>query len=101
MEEALIMALNQLFYQLLVAAFVLICLLIHLELPDKPLSMAQPPLVSTKRRRTRSKEPKPFPGLIHKPLCATCEQGVDTRPKAAGSPPAILTCSRGRRRTID
>jgi hypothetical protein len=90
-----------LFYQLLVVALVLICLLIHIGLPDKPLPMPQVSLVSNKRRRTRSKEPKPFPGLIHKPLCATCEQGVDTRPKAAGSPPAILTFTRGRRRTVD
>ena len=95
------MAPNQLFYQLLVVALVLICLLIHIGLPDKPLPMPQVPLVSNKRRRKRSKEPKPFPGLIHKPLCETCEQGVDTRPKASGSLPALLTFTRGRRRTVD
>jgi transposase-like protein len=94
------MAPNLLFYQLLVVALVLICLLIHIGLPDKPFPMPQPSLVSTKRRRKRSKEPKPFPGLIHKPLCESCEQGVDTRPKAAGSPPALLTFTRGRRRTV-
>jgi hypothetical protein len=101
MAEDRIMAPNPLFYQLLVVALVLICLLIHIGLPDKPLSMPQLPLVSTKRRRTRSKEPKPFPGLIHKPLCETCAQGADASPKAAGSPPALLTFTRGRRRTID
>jgi IS1 family transposase len=95
------MAPNQLFYQLLVVALVLICLLIHIGLPDKPLPMPQPPLASNKRRRTRSKEPKPFPGLIHKPLCETCEQDANTRPKAAGSPPALLPFTRGRRRTVD
>ena len=92
------MAPNLLLYQLLVVALVLICLLIHVGWPDMPLPMPQPPLVSNKRRRTRSKEPKPFTGLIHKPLCETCEQGVDTRPRAAGAPPAILTFTRGRRR---
>jgi hypothetical protein len=95
------MAPNPLLYQLLVVALVLICLLIHIGLPDQPLPMPQPPLVSNKRRRTRSKEPKPFPGLVHKPLCETCEQGADTRPKAAGAPPALLTFTRGRRRTVD
>jgi hypothetical protein len=72
------MAPNQLFYQLLVVALVLICLLIHIRLPDKPLPMPQLPLVSNKRRRKRSTEPKPFTGLIHKPLCEICEPGTDT-----------------------
>src|SRR5262249_50882018 len=40
-------------------------------------------------------------GLIRKPLCEACEQGADTRPKAAGAPPALLTFTRGRRRTVD
>ena len=95
------MAPNLLLYQLLLVALVLLCLLIHVGWPDMPLAMPQPPLVSNKRRRTRSKEPKPFIGLLHKPFCETCEQGADTRPKAAGSPPALLIFARGRRRTVD
>ena len=67
---------NPLFYQLLMVALILICLLIHVGLPDKPLPLPQPPLEPHKRRRTRSKEPKPFPGLLHKPLCAACAQGA-------------------------
>ena len=47
---------NLLFYQLLVVALILICLLIHVGLPDKPLPLPQPPLEPYKRRRTRSKE---------------------------------------------
>jgi hypothetical protein len=42
-----------------------------------------------------------FTGLIHKPLCEICEQGADTRPKAPGSPPSILSFTRGRRRTVN
>ena len=47
---------NLLFYQLLVVALILICLLIHIGLLDAPLSILQPPLEPPKRRRTRSKE---------------------------------------------
>jgi len=88
-------------YQLLLVALVLICLLIHVGLPAKPLPMSQPPLASTKRRRKRSTEPKPFAGYIHKPICEACEQELDTRPQAPGSPPPMLIFTRGRRRTVD
>ena len=90
-----------LFYQLLVVALVLICLFIHVGLPDIPLPKPQPPLASNKRRRRRSQEPQPFPGLMHKPLCEACEQGADVRPQAPGEPPPIITFTRGRRRTVD
>jgi transposase-like protein len=56
--------------------------------PDKP-------------RRKRSKEPKPFTGYIHKPLCEACEQGIDARPHAPGAPPPMMIFTRGRPRTID
>jgi hypothetical protein len=89
-----------LFYQLLVVALVLICLFIHVGLPDMPLPKPQPPLASNKRRRRRSQEPQPFTGLMHKPLCEACEQGADVRPQAPGEPPPIITFTRGRRRTV-
>ena len=101
MEEDLIMAPNPLFYQLLVVALVLICLLIHIGLPDKPLLMPHPLRESNKSRRTCSKEPKPFPGLIRKPLCEACAQGADARPTAPGSPPPFIRFTRGRRRTVN
>ena len=85
------MAPNLLFYQLLLVALVLICLLIHVWWPDHSTSRApDAPQASHQPRRKRSKEPKPFPGFIHKPLCEACEQGADTRPKAPGSPPPML-----------
>jgi len=82
-------------------ALVLLCLLIHIGLPDKPLPMPQPPLASHKRRRTHSKEPRPFPGLIRTPLCEACAQGADARPTAPGSPPPFIRFTRGRRRTVN
>ena len=96
------MASNLLFYQLLLVALVLICLLIHVGWPDDPTSCAQnAPRSPITPRRQRSKEPKPFTGLIHKPLCEACEQEADARPKAPGSPPPVITFTRGRRRTVD
>src|ERR1700757_1651890 len=92
---------NQLLYQLLMVALILIGLLIHVELPDKPHPLPQPPLEPHKRRRTRSTEPKPFPGLIHQPLCEACAQGAEVHAKAPGSPPPMLRFTRGRRRTVD
>jgi len=95
------MAPNPFFYQLLVVALVLIFLLIHVGLPDLPLFLPQPPRASNKRRRTRSTEFQPFPGLIHKPLCGACEQGANARPQAPSEPPPIITFTRGRRRTVN
>jgi len=95
------MASNPLFCQLLLVALVLICLLIHVGVPDDPPRAPKTPPASNKRRRKRSTEPTPFPGFIHKPLCEACEQGADLDPKAPGLPPALIRFTRGRRRTVD
>ncbi len=96
------MAPHCLFYQLLLVALIVLCLLMHVCWPDKPAAASQLSLEPNKRHRKRSKESKPFTGLIHQPLCEACKQGTDPRPKAAlGSPPPIMTFSRGRRHTVD
>ena len=95
------MAPNLLFYQLLFVALVLLCLIIYVGLPHDSPRVPKPPLEPQPRRCRRSKEPKPFAGLIHQPLCETCEQEADTRPQAPGSPPPVITFTRGRRRTVD
>jgi hypothetical protein len=87
---------NTLFYQLLLAALVLICLLIHVWWPDPLRTTSHTQLKPNKPRRKRSKELNPFAGYIHKPLCEACVQGSDTHPKAPGSPPPVLTFTRGR-----
>jgi len=60
--------------------------------PPKP---AKPP-------RTRSHDPKPFPGLTRKPHCAACEAAAQ---EAAAPPPPLppppSTSNRGRPRQVD
>jgi hypothetical protein len=52
--------------------------------------------------RKRTQEPKPFPGLIHKPHCEACEQAAQAPPvpQPPGAPPKIIS-TRGRRRVVD
>ena len=88
------MAPNLLFYQLLLVALVLICLMIHVWWPDPPSARPRT-FKPDKPRRKRSKEPKPFTGYIHKPLCEACEKRTDTRPKAPDSPPPVMSFTRG------
>src|SRR5262245_52745024 len=92
---------NLLLYQLLLVALVLIYLLIHVGWPDNLSATAKPSLKPDKPRRKRSKDPTPFPGLLHKPLCEACETSAHALPKALGAPPPVLICTRGRRRTVD
>jgi hypothetical protein len=80
------MASNPLFYQILVVALVLICLLLHVGLTDNPSCAPKTLLQPHPPRCRRSKEPKPFTGLIHKPLCEACEQGADGHPQVPGAP---------------
>ena len=94
------MAPDALFYPLLLAALVSVCLIIHAWWPDPLRATPLPPVQPDQPRRHRSKEPKPFAGYIQKPLCEACEHGIDSRPKAPGSPPPIILFNRGRKRPL-
>ena len=59
--------------------------------PSKPLP---PP-------RKRSRDSKPFPGLIRKPPCAACEQAHEHGPQPPGCPPPRMAPTRGRPRQVD
>jgi hypothetical protein len=76
---------NLLFYQLLLVALVLICIVIHVWWPDSSRATPPRPLMLDQPRRKRPKGPKLFTGYIHKPLCEACEQGIDQLLKAPGS----------------
>ena len=92
---------NPWFYQLLLAALVLVYLIIHVLWPDPLRSVPPPPVKPGTPRRKWSKEPKPFTGYIQKPLCEAYEHGLDSRPKIPGSPPPVIIFTRGRKRTVD
>ena len=92
MEEDIIMAPNLLFYQLLLIALELSCFLLPVWWLDNTPVVSQMSRKPAMPRRKRSKEPKPFPGLLYKPLCEACEQGADERPQAPASPPPLIPC---------
>jgi len=95
------MASNVLFYQLLAVALVLIYCIIRIWWLDDSSAILQTPLKLGKSRRKRSQAPKLFAGLIRKPLCVACEQGVDARRKALDSSRPLITFTRGRQRTVN
>ena len=72
------MAPNLLFYHLLLAALVLVCLIMHIWWPDPLSAPPPPPIKPHNSQRKRSQEPKPFTGYIHKPVCEACEHGLDS-----------------------
>jgi transposase-like protein len=51
--------------------------------------------------KRRSKDPKPFPGLTHKPHCDTCAHGQKPAPQAPPCPPPLPASPCGRRREVD
>ena len=89
------------FYPLLLAALVLVCVIIHSWRPDPRRATPPPPVRPVKPHRKPSKEPKSFAGYIQKPLCEACEHGLDSPSKAPGSPPPAIIFNRGRKRTVD
>src|SRR3989440_1769841 len=95
------MASNLLFYQLLLVALVCLCFVLHALWPGARTGVRPTLLQPSPPRPKRSRELKPFAGLLHKPLCAACEQAAESGHKAPRTPPPLLTYARGRKRTID
>ncbi len=92
---------NLVFYQLVLIALVWVFLMLYGVWPSE-LTAARPQTPKPLRPpRTRSKEPKPFMGLTHKPYCEACEQGVASRREPPCAPPPPLVSTRGRRRQVD
>jgi hypothetical protein len=88
------------FYQLMLVALVWLCLMLHWLWPSAPATCPPPPEpLPPLPKRTR--EPKPFVGLTHKPHCDACEHHGDLRPQTPSSPPPRIVMTRGRRRQVD
>jgi IS1 family transposase len=76
-------------------------MMLHVMWPsDRPVLAPRPPQPVAPPRK-RSKEPKPFAGLLHKPHCVACEQAAQA-PEALPPPaPLPIISRRGRPREVD
>jgi IS1 family transposase len=96
------MVLDLFFYELLLFGLLWLCVMLPWVWsydraapgPTTP-KPAQPP-------RTRSHDPKPFPGLTRKPHCAACEPAAqEAAAPPPPTPPPPITSNRGRPRQVD
>jgi IS1 family transposase len=89
------------FYQLVLIALLWLCCMLHWVWPSDGGATRPTPSQPTPPPRRRSREPKPFPGLVHKPHCAACEQAAQD-PEALPPPaPLPILSRRGRPREVD
>ncbi len=92
---------HHIFYQLVLLGLLWLFMMLHVMWPsDRPVLAPRPPQPVAPPRK-RSKEPKPFAGLLHKPHCAACEQAAQD-PEALPPPaPLPIISHRGRPREVD
>jgi hypothetical protein len=89
------------FSQLVLLALVWGFLLLYWLWPSDPAARGQAISLSESTQHRRSREPKPFAGLTHKPQCAACEQtATDPKPPSA-APPEPMSPTNRRPRAID
>src|SRR6266850_4682954 len=50
---------------------------------------------------TRSKDPKPFAGLTHRPSCDMCDHAIEPCHQALSVPPSRIVSTRGHRRQVN
>ena len=89
------------FYQLAILGLLWLCVMLHAAWPSRCAVAPQKSAELIKSLRQRSKEPKPFAGLTHKPPCALCEQ--ETAHPQAPLPvrPDPMSPTNRRPRTVD
>src|SRR5215813_6008040 len=74
------------FYQLGFLALLWLCIMLHSRWPSDRAAHRQRPSQPASPPHKRSREPTPFAGLTHKPLCDACEQAVEPRPPSPSAP---------------
>src|SRR5262252_3058035 len=89
------------FYQLMFLGLLWLCVMLHYAWPNTCPGGAQRPSKPLPPSRMRSRDPKPFPGLTHKPPCEACAQAAVPRPQAPCAPPPRIVSTRGRPRQVD
>jgi len=89
------------FYQLVLLGLLWLCAMLHYAWPnDRPVG-GQHPTTPARAHQKRAREPKPFVGLTHTPLCVACEHAQEQPPQGPGCPPPRLISTRDRRRQVD
>jgi hypothetical protein len=88
------------FYQLGLIALVWLCFLLHWVWPSDAADVCPTTPTPTPPPPKRTREPKPFAGLTHKPHCDACEHASEPRLQAPIAPPR-LAMTRGRRSQVD
>jgi IS1 family transposase len=89
------------FSQLVLIVLLWLCCMLHWVWPNDGGAMRPTPSQPTPPLRRRHREPQPFPGLLHKPHCAACEQAAQA-PEALPPPaPLPIISRRGRPREVD
>ena len=89
------------FYQLVLIVLLWLCCMLHWVWPSDGGATSPTPSQPTPPLRRRSREPTPFPGLIHTPHCAACEQGAQDPEVPPPPAPPLITSRRGRPRQVD
>jgi hypothetical protein len=92
---------QQCFYQLVVLGLLWLCVMLHDAWPSRCVASPHQPAKPFMLPRKRSSDPKPFPGLTRKPLCAACEQAHASAPQPPGCPPPRIVPTRGRPRQVE
>src|SRR5499425_1389937 len=91
----------QVYYQLVVLGLLWLCVMLHAAWPSRCTTAQGTPAKPIIPRRQRSKEPKPFAGLTHKPHCALCEQEAAHPQAPPRVPPEPMPPTHRRPRTVD
>jgi IS1 family transposase len=89
------------FYQLAVLGFLWLFVMLHAAWPSRCTTAQGTPAQPIMPRRQRSKAPKSFAGLTHKPHCALCEQEAAHPQAPPPVPPAPMPLSTRRPRRVD
>jgi hypothetical protein len=89
------------YYQLALLAILWLCVMLYLTWPRRNATTPTAPATPITLKRPRSKEPKAFEGLTHKPHCALCERDT-VQPKAPPpTRPAPMHPTNRRPREVD
>jgi hypothetical protein len=101
-EGGFTMVFDLFFYALVLIGLLWLCLMLHYVWPSDRSTGDQRTSKPPNPSRKPSRDPKPFPGLTHKPCCVACEQAAQapTAPPPPPPPPPI-TSRRGRPRQVD